>query len=160
MVLPLDAAVSERLKKNASPVSGRAAEISSFISSSWIEGLFALKGTTNVMHRQVVPSMYHAIPKETICACIRDDGGKIIATGLGILDRDYIGVYAIHVHPSCRRKGFARHLVSGILLAGYEAGASNAYLQVVEDNSNAISLYESLGFTCAYRDWFRVKNLF
>ena len=40
--------------------------------------------------------MYQAILKETICACIRIDG-QIIATGLGILDRDYIGIYAIHV---------------------------------------------------------------
>ena len=51
---------------------------------------------TNPIHRAVVPSMYRAIPKETVCASIWKNG-KIIATGLGILDRDYIGIYAIHV---------------------------------------------------------------
>ena len=66
------------------------------IPSEWIESLFNLKNTINPIHRKVVPSMYQAILKETICACIRIDG-QIIATGLGILDRDYIGIYAIHV---------------------------------------------------------------
>ena len=54
------------------------------VSDRWINGLFALKGTTNAMHRLVVPSMYRAIPKETICASIWEDG-RIAATGLGIL---------------------------------------------------------------------------
>lgn len=79
-------------------------EISDFIPPNWIDSLFSLKGTTNVMHKMVVPSMYRAIPKDTICASIQK-GGKIIATALGILDRDYIGLYAVHVHPSYRGKG-------------------------------------------------------
>ena len=33
----------------------------------WINSLFDLKGMTNPIHRAVVPSMYRAIPKETIC---------------------------------------------------------------------------------------------
>ncbi len=38
--------------------------------------------------------MYRAILKETVCASITKNG-QIIATGLGILDRDYIVYYAI-----------------------------------------------------------------
>ena len=79
-----------------------AVTVSSFIPPKWIDSLFALKSTTNVMHRMVVPSMYRAIPKETICTSIQDETGTIIATGLGIRDRDYVGVYAIHVHPAYR----------------------------------------------------------
>lgn len=134
-------------------------EVSRFIPSSWIEGLFALKGTTNVMHRQVVPSMYRAIPKETVCVSIRD-GESIIGTGLGILDREYIGVYAIHVRQDFRRRGLARAIVSTILMQGKAMGASHAYLQVVEGNTAAIRLYESLGFHYLYTDSFRVKRLY
>ena len=36
----------------------------------WIESLFDLKGTINPVHRAVVPSMYHAIVKDTVCASI------------------------------------------------------------------------------------------
>ena len=70
----------------------------------WIESLFDLKGTINPVHRAVVPSMYHAIVKDTVCASIWNNG-KIIATGLGILDRDYIGLYAIHVREDFRHNG-------------------------------------------------------
>lgn len=89
--------------------------VSSFIPPKWIDSLFALKSTTNVMHRMVVPSMYRAIPKETICTSIQDETGTIIATGLGIRDRDYVGVYAIHVHPAYRHRHYASSICRTIL---------------------------------------------
>jgi predicted GNAT family acetyltransferase len=133
-------------------------DVSAFIPSTWIEALFALKGTTNVMHRLVVPSMYRAIPKDTVCASVHEDG-RIVATGLGILDRDYIGVYAIHVHPGYRRRHYASAICRTILNKGLEKGARKAYLQVVQDNDAAISLYSSLGFSYLYNYRFRVKYL-
>ena len=126
------------------------------IPSEWIESLFNLKNTINPIHRKVVPSMYQAILKETICACIRI-GGQIIATGLGILDRDYIGIYAIHVKEEYRKHGYARQICTGLLKEGMKKGAQNAYLQVVEGNDNARALYRSLGFQQLYTYWFRVQ---
>ena len=95
----------------------------------WIHSLFDLKRTTNPIHRSVVPSMYRAILKETVCASITKNG-EIIATGLGILDRDYIGIYAIHVREDYRRRGYARQICTGLLNEGKKRGASHAYLQV------------------------------
>ena len=126
------------------------------IPSEWIESLFRLKNTTNPIHRKVVPSMYQAILKETICASIRMDN-QIIATGLGILDRDYIGIYAIHVKEEYRKHGYARQICTGLLKEGMKKGAQNAYLQVVEGNDNARALYRSLGFQQLYTYWFRVQ---
>ena len=129
-----------------------------FISDAWIEGLFALKGTTNVMHRQVVPSMYRAIPKQTICVSVLDEG-KTAATGLGILDRGYVGVYAIHVHPDYRRLRYGSRIVRRILQEGIAVGARKAYLQVVHDNIPAGELYRQIGFRIAYEYYFRVKQV-
>ncbi len=131
-------------------------DINNIISDSWIQSLFALKNTTNIMHRTVVPSMYHAIPKSTLCASITIEG-KVAATGLGILDRDYIGIYAIHVHPDFRRAHLASTLCAALLNKGRERGARHAYLQVVSDNAPAIQLYTSLGFRYLYTYWFRVR---
>ena len=61
--------------------------------------------------------MYHAIPKRTICACVKKNK-QIVATGLGILDRDYIGIYAIHVKEEYRGQGLARQICSGLLAEG------------------------------------------
>ena len=121
---------------------------------------FSLKGTTNAIHRQIVPSMYRAIPKETISASVSNTKGQIIAIGLGILDRDYIGIYAIHVHPRYRGRGLARSICRALLDAGNQRGLSGAYLQVVEGNFPAKTLYSSLGFQDFYKYWFRTKELF
>lgn len=137
---------------------GPAISVSRFISDTWIESLFALKHTTNVMHRRVVPQMYRAIPRQTVCVSLQA-GGKIVGTGLGILDRSYVGVYAIHVHPAFRGQGFGRQIVQTILQEGRRCGAAHAYLQVVHDNLPALTLYQSLGFDTAYGYSFRVKQV-
>ncbi len=128
------------------------------ISDEWIDALFTIKGDCTVIHMKIVPSMYAAIPKDVICVSARV-GRKIIATGLGILDRDYIGIYAINVDKRYRRLGIARRICGTLLMEGSRAGAERAYLQVVSDNEKAIRLYRSLGFSAQYDYWFRVKEI-
>ena len=126
------------------------------IPDEWIDALFNIKGGATVVHLKIVPSMYAAIPKDVICACVRD-GRRIIATGLGILDREYIGIYAINVDKEYRRRGIARKICETLINEGKKHGAEKAYLQVVSENAPAIALYESLGFKKEYEYWFRVK---
>lgn len=128
------------------------------ISEDWMTALFRLNGTSSPTLRRIVPSMYHAIPKETICASIEIDG-RVVATGLGIMDRDFVGIYAIYVDASCRRKHFARSICSAILSEANKKGATRAYLQVVRGNEAAKKLYESLGFEYLYTYWFRTKDV-
>lgn len=126
------------------------------ITDEWIMSLFRLNGTTTPTLRRIVPSMFKAIPKETIVAFIEIDG-RMVASGLGILDREHIGLYAIYVDPSCRRKNFARAICSAILEEAKKKGAKHAYLQVVDGNCPAKDLYTSLGFKDFYTYWFRSK---
>lgn len=127
------------------------------ITDEWITSLFRLNGTTNPTLRRIVPSMFKAIPKETIVASIEIDG-RMVASGLGIMDRDHVGLYAIYVDPSCRRKNFARAICSTILAEAQKKQARRAYLQVVQGNTYAKQLYTSLGFQDLYTYWFRVKS--
>jgi len=129
-----------------------------FISSNWIEGLFTLKQTTNITHRKIVPSMYQAIPKDTIAASIHENG-QIIATGLGIMDRSYIGLYAVHVHPEHRGRHLGRSICQAILTEAINQNAQSAYLQVTKGNTPAQNLYCSLGFQTFYTYWFRTRPL-
>lgn len=124
------------------------------ISDQWLKGLFAMKGMTNETHLKIVPSMYAAIPKDTLAVCAWH-GGRIIGTGLGILDRDYVGLYAIHVHQDFRGKGIGRAICETLLEASRQRGAAFAYLQVVQGNRPAKKLYEALGFEDFYTYWFR-----
>lgn len=128
------------------------------VDDEWLEGLFELKGTTDETHRKVVPSMYAAIPKDEITVKVFDGEGRIAATGLGILDRGYVGVYAIHVREDWRRRGLAEAIVRTILSEGAKQGAKKGYLQVVSENEAAKRLYEKLGFVSEYSCWFRVRE--
>ena len=127
------------------------------ITDEWIDALFTIKGNATVTHLKIVPSMYAAIPKDIFCASIRQDN-RIVCTGLGILDREYIGLYAINVEKKFRRRGYAEKVCRTLLSEGKKAGAAKAYLQVVSDNAPAIALYSKLGFEKQYRYWFRVRG--
>ncbi|MDY3249691.1 MAG: GNAT family N-acetyltransferase [Candidatus Choladocola sp.] len=127
------------------------------ITDEWIQGLFRLNGTVNPVLRRIVPSMFKAIPKETIVAAIELDG-RMVASGLGIIDRGYIGLYAIYVDHGCRRREYARSICSAILTEGKKHGCQRSYLQVVKGNSAAKALYESLGYRDFYTYWFRWKE--
>ncbi|WP_394777359.1 GNAT family N-acetyltransferase [Undibacterium sp.] len=83
--------------------------------------------------------------------------GEGAAIGLGVVDGDYAGIFDITTDPAMRRQGHARALTLGILQAAKQRGATTAYLQVVASNAPAISLYESMGFTAAYRYWYRCR---
>ncbi|MDD3794592.1 MAG: GNAT family N-acetyltransferase [Lachnospiraceae bacterium] len=128
------------------------------ITDEWIQGVFHLNGTSDPVLRRIVPSMFKAIPKETIVASVEVDG-HMVASGLGIRDRDYVGIYAIYVSPSCRRRHYARAICSTILREAQILGARKAYLQVVQGNAPAKTLYTSLGFQDFYTYWFRSKEM-
>ncbi len=127
------------------------------VDNDWLDGLFRLKRMADPVHHRIVPAMYAAIPMNEVAARIERDG-RVIATGLGILDRGHIGIYAIHVSEDHRRQGLARAVVLALLAEGERRGAKRAYLQVVADNAPAKNLYRSLGFRRAYGCHFRVKN--
>ena len=128
------------------------------ITDEWIAGVLHLNGTCDPIQRRIVPAMYKAIPKKTIVCSVEVDG-RMVASGLGICDREFIGVYAIYVSPACRRRHYARAICSTLLLEGSHQGASRAYLQVVSGNRPAHDLYEDLGFKDFYTYWFRSKEV-
>ena len=84
--------------------------------------------------------------------------GKVIGTGLGVLERHYIGLYAIHVHPDYRRRGLALKICGQIISKGKKMGAVHAHLQVRQGNTGAFLMYERLGLRKIYTQWFRMKS--
>jgi ribosomal protein S18 acetylase RimI-like enzyme len=59
----------------------------------------------------------------------------------------WVGLSAVHVLDSARRRGLARELCSALLHWGALRGGMRAYVQVLADNTAATGLYESMGFT-------------
>jgi GNAT superfamily N-acetyltransferase len=82
--------------------------------------------------------------------------GKWVACGLGVLERDWFGLFDIVTHPDYRQQGFATQLIAGMLDWAISQGARKSYLQVMENNAPALRLYDKLGYVDAYGYWYRV----
>jgi GNAT superfamily N-acetyltransferase len=86
-----------------------------------------------------------------------DVGGQTAAMGLAVADRGWVGLYDVVTAPELRGQGLATRLLLQLLSwAAREAGATRAYLQVTAGNAPALGLYRKLGFSDAYRYWYRV----
>lgn len=57
----------------------------------------------------------------------------------------------VAVKPAFRRRGIGRGLMEALLQRVFSSGATSVYLEVAEDNTAAIGLYSSLGFTEVYK---------
>ena len=96
------------------------------------------------------------IPQPMLFARI-DVDGEPAAIGACAMDSGWGGISVMRTSPKHRRRGLAGRIVSALLGAAEEAGATRSYLQVEAYNVNAAALYEKLGFRRAYgyRYWGR-----
>jgi ribosomal protein S18 acetylase RimI-like enzyme len=63
----------------------------------------------------------------------------------------WVGLSAVRVAKTQRRRGHARDLCARLLVWGADRGATRAYVQVLVDNSAAIAMYESMGLAVQHR---------
>jgi GNAT superfamily N-acetyltransferase len=79
------------------------------------------------------------------------------AVGRACVDPPWIGLSSIAVAPEHRRRGYARSVIGALVEYGAQRGGVRVYLEVLADNTAALALYESLGFTrhhgYRYREW-------
>jgi GNAT superfamily N-acetyltransferase len=73
------------------------------------------------------------------------------AIGRCVVDGEWAGFGAIEVVPQARRRGLASAVMATLAARASEEGASGAYLQVEDENTAALAMYDKLGFGTAYR---------
>jgi ribosomal protein S18 acetylase RimI-like enzyme len=91
------------------------------------------------------------------CGMLTVRRGVTIAWGMTQIEDEWAGLYNIETSPSHRRAGHGRRIVHALVDWARDHGAARAYLQVTAANEAAIALYRSLGFTEAYRYWYRAR---
>jgi GNAT superfamily N-acetyltransferase len=108
--------------------------------------------------RETLAMIVNLIATRNAGILIRDEAGEPIATALAI-NALGVGVYTnVITRQDKRGQGIGRKLMQGALAWTRDAGATHAAIQVVSDNTPAVNLYTSLGFSEAYRYHYRRPN--
>ncbi len=85
------------------------------------------------------------------------DNGPV-SCGMLVTQGDGFGLFDIRTHAAHRRQGHARAMVLGLLQHARDLGLSTGWLQVLETNTPAVSLYAGLGFTLSHRYHYRIQQ--
>ena len=121
--------------------------------ASWVEAVGRLRESP-IAHRSAHLARLEGMPLAMRAVAIRSQG-RVIATGLTIIEGDCAGLFDIITSDEARRQGHARSVISSLLCMAWELGARHAYLQVKEDNVAARRLYAQFGFEERYAYWYR-----
>jgi ribosomal protein S18 acetylase RimI-like enzyme len=89
------------------------------------------------------------------CAVALEEGGRVVATGLTVIEDGAAGLFDIVTREDARRRGHARRVVATLLHLAHGLGARHAYLQVESENMAARPLYRDFGFSERYQYWYR-----
>ncbi|MFD1136617.1 GNAT family N-acetyltransferase [Paenibacillus urinalis] len=87
------------------------------------------------------------------------DDEQVVACGLGVVEREYIGLYDIVTDARYRNRGFGEQMILNLLSWGKDHGARFSYLAVIANNAPALRLYSKIGYTENYKYWYRVRAL-
>ncbi|WP_304113950.1 N-acetyltransferase [Mycolicibacterium bacteremicum] len=104
-----------------------------------------------VYERDVPPAILTAVVDGTLAFAA---AGAAVGRGAVTAAPDgtrWLGVSCVRVAESARRRGLARSIVAALSAWGAEQGATRAYVQVLDDNGPALTLYHSLGFRLHHR---------
>ena len=119
------------------------------LSDKW---LTALGNLSNYSHATIdgQEQIIKRIPFKTKAFCYGELDNQIVAVGLAIIEREYLGIYDLVIHPNYRRRGIAQSLIVKMLQWGKENSAKHVYLTVQGDNFGAIVLYNKIGLKDRY----------
>jgi GNAT superfamily N-acetyltransferase len=109
---------------------------------AWFDAWSAIHGGDPVAERALLsrvtsPSAYASAVVDS----------RVVAVGRAVLDTGWVGVFGMATLPSARGRGAARSVLTALTAWASGLGAENHYLQVERDNTAALGLYASAGFT-------------
>lgn len=123
---------------------------------AWVDAVGELRGSP-AEHRAGHLARLEGMPLAMRAVAIEREG-RIVATGLTIVEDDCAGLFDIVTREDERRRGHARTVVASLLKAAYGLGARYSYLQVDSANEAARRLYREFGFSERYRYWYRGRQ--
>lgn len=108
--------------------------------------------TVNILSR-----MLHRIDHPSHFLQVVGDGVSV-GCGYAVAEKEYLGLFDIIVDKENLRQVIGELVMLALMAWGRKRGAETAYLQVMEENEPALTLYDKLGFETAYQYWYRKKD--
>jgi ribosomal protein S18 acetylase RimI-like enzyme len=84
--------------------------------------------------------------------------GEPAASGLGVVDGDFAGIFSMLTLPERRRRGAAQAVLGALARWAERRGAERLALQVERDNPAALALYARAGFREIYGYHYRLAR--
>ena len=94
--------------------------------------------------------------EQAVFASVRD-GDRCVAIARAAVDGRWAGLFCVEVATDARRRGLGRTVSAAALRWAVTNGARRAYLQTSSDNTAAVALYESMGFTVHHNYVYRSR---
>jgi GNAT superfamily N-acetyltransferase len=112
-------------------------------------------------------SIGKAILREQICRRIpkpktflgMEVNGKLAARGQGVCHAGLSWIYCMATEPDFRKQGLASHLIHQIARWADFQGSRRLFLQVMNENGDAMRLYGRTGFQRVYDYHYRARSL-
>lgn len=95
------------------------------------------------------PKVMEGAPKVAFASIALD--GKTVAVGRGSMTGHWLGVDAIRVGPAYRRRGLGTAMLQALARWAGPHGGRRTYLEVLAENTPAVTTYRNLGYAEAYR---------
>jgi len=85
--------------------------------------------------------------------------GEPVAVGLGVVNKDWLGIFSMSTQERMRRRGAATSIIHALANWAQLYGVRQSYLQVMTVNEPALALYERCGYSTLYHYHYREKEL-
>ncbi|MCK9421208.1 MAG: GNAT family N-acetyltransferase [Bacteroidales bacterium] len=126
------------------------------INVRWLDEFIRMNGFDPSRKSSYINIMEQTLTPKCLVSVMQGD--NTLGVGLGVLERNFLGLFDIVVGQPYRNTGLGMRIVANILQWGRNQGAEIAYLQVLTDNIPAIKLYKKFGFSEIYQYHYRLKH--
>jgi len=144
--------------KTTKPPTHYHVEIDRQIGEAWLENFCQLNQIEDNAHQKTMKQMLDNLVADKGFFTLYEDG-KVAACALGMIERNWIGIFDVVTSLDYRNRGIGEQLLLHLLQWGKVNGAKHSYLAVVLNNKPALRLYSKLGFKEIYRYWYRVREV-
>ena len=123
----------------------------------WFEPYFEFEGLQDPVQQKLTKEIHAKVSVDKIYIRLME-GDRVAAVASLAMEKGYSLLHNVVVAPAFRGKCLGKKLCLAAILKSKECGASHIYLQVMQNNPVAVSLYRKLGFEKQYTYYYVMNH--